>query len=435
MTVQIAAAHVMVEGSRASTVYNDANQLGTINNGDLLLIWHFMFSAGGIAGGGGDSSWVGQTITGLTPASPGYTVASAPGQTAVSMAGMTVSGTTNNLLVEGVDFSGVFAIRASTNGIAVKYDTFENLSNNAAVESDPVNPSGNNQNLDIEFNQIDHTKYCLWHHSGDITNGIYSHNVCGPGLGYGASDNNTHYIQAECTSGMTINNNAFIGPMDASGIAVGGGAHNNVSHGCGSNLKFDNNIVWHAQSRAQTVLWGDDATVQTAEMNNNLMVEYTPDSPSCNSFSVDCPTWSLEGDPQQAGTYSNLTQNNNTIIANSDGGIRDEGTGTGRPSNWVGLTISNNIIVNGGSDYFISTNTCTSCSGNVSDDGARPGTGGVTSWTPSWQSTSWTPNDGPPWAPPADTFYKPNLTGGVTSGEGWQGVFCTASVQTSCIGP
>ena len=48
----------------------------------------------------------------------------------------------------------------------------------------------------------------------------------------------------------------------------------NVYHGCGSNLEFDNNIVWHTETAAQDVLWGDDCQVKHGEAKNNLIVEH-----------------------------------------------------------------------------------------------------------------------------------------------------------------
>ena len=155
--------------------------------------------------------------------------------------------------------------------------------------------------LNVLYNQIDHVAYCL-RGTGNMSNWTFSHNVCGPGIGYGGSVD-AHYTQTEGVDGLTMDNNAFEGPFDAGALAAS--AHNNVSHACGSNMEFSNNIVWHADSRAQTILWGDDCSVQSARANNNLFVE----DPGCGSV---CPTMSLwvEG-------ANGVTFNNNTIQTNT----------------------------------------------------------------------------------------------------------------------
>ena len=98
----------------------------------------------------------------------------------------------------------------------------------------------------------------------------FSHNVCGPDIGNKGSTD-VHYIQAEGANNEVIDDNAFEGPP-APGV-LSGGSHLNVYHGCGSNLEFDNNIVWHTETAAQDVLWGDDCQVKHGEAKNNLIVE------------------------------------------------------------------------------------------------------------------------------------------------------------------
>lgn len=315
------------------------------------------------------------------------------------MAGITTTGPVNNLTVEGIHFTDGFLVHASGNNITVQYNSFENFAN-YAVEGCPACAASNDDlsNFKVLYNQIDHTAYCLRGAANSWSNWTFSHNVCGPGIGKGGSSDN-HYIQAECISGMTVDNNAFLGPFDATSLQ--NQAHNNVVHGCGSNLVFDNNIVWHTQSRAQTVLWGDDGRVSTAEAKNNLFVE----DPTCGTL---CPTVSLWED----GTHgdSNIAFSNNTILTNtgpSSGGIWT------RPTGITNLTAQNNIAVgNTGGDGDLSSGPCT-CSGNVADDGS-----GDINWAPTWQNTSWTPNNGSPWSPPPPNYYKPN---GIATTYGYQG--------------
>ena len=369
-------------------------------------------------------------INGMTPATT-VTLQPAPGAS-VTMAGLTTAGTVNNLTVQGINFSASIGIFSQSDHITLKYNTIQNIPDGIAVFGDPHNQCNNCSlnNFDVEYNQIDHVKFCLAEAANSASNWTFSHNVCGPGIGYGASDNNSHYTQTECLDTMVMDNNAFLGPFDPGGLASGTGAHNNVSHSCGTNLQFDNNIVWHDQSRAQTVLWGDDGTVNTAEANNNLFVEYTPDTPSCGGASTDCPTYSLALDTYAGGgcssnCASNVTMSNNTILANHWGGIYAWGTNSGRTTNIAGLSVQNNIAVSnvGGGGYYIDQPGNCTCGSNVSDDGSAPGSGGVKTWTTggSWQNTTWTPNTGEPWNPPPANYYKPNLTGGVTASMGYQG--------------
>jgi hypothetical protein len=345
-------------------------------------------------------TWAKQTIAGLTPASPGVTLAAKPGA-AVTMAGLTTNGTVNNLTVEGIKFTAGLLVLASGNNITVQYNTFENFAD-YAVEGCPACTVSSNDlsNFKVLYNQIDHTAYCLRAAANSMSNWTFSHNVCGPGIGYGGNSDD-HYTQTECMNGLTMDNNAFLGPFDSSGL--NNGVHNNVTHACGSNLEFNNNVVWHADSRAQTLLWGDDGTVNTARANNNLFVE----DPNCGAL---CPTVSLWA--ENAYGASNETYSNNTIVANTGGSSGGIWTRSGI-SNMVS---QNNIAVgNTGGDGDFSFSSCATCTGNVANDGS-----GNVNWSPGWQSTSWTPNNGSPWNPPPSTYYKPVVSGGV-SASGYQG--------------
>ena len=348
-------------------------------------------------------NWAQQTITGLTPASPGVTLAAKPGA-AVNMAGMTTTGTVNNLTVEGIKFTAVgFHVLAAGNNITVQYNNFQNFADYAVEGCPACTVSSNALNgFSVLYNQIDHTAYCLRAAANSMSNWTFSHNVCGPGIGYGGNSDD-HYTQTECINGLTMDNNAFIGPFDPGGLAAG--VHNNVMHACGSSLEFNNNIVWHADSRAQTLLWGDDGSVSTARANNNLFVE----DPSCGST---CPTISI-WESNEHGPDSNVTFSNNTIVGqnlaqSTTGGIFTR-------AGITNVTVQNNISVNNASaglgDY--SLNSCTNCSNNVSQD-----TSANIRWTPAWQNTTWTPTNGPPWSPPPANYYKPN---GIASTYGYQG--------------
>jgi hypothetical protein len=350
-------------------------------------------------------SWPAQTITGLTPAAPGVTLAAVPGAT-VTMAGISTTGTTDNLTIEGIHFTDAVNVLATGNAITITHNNIQNFGGYAIQGCPACGASGDDlSNFNITYNQIDHTAYCLRAAANSMSNWTFSHNVCGPGIGSdGSSDD--HYIQVECISGFTVDNNAFLGPFNAASLAAG--AHNNVMHACGNNLTFDNNIVWHSDSRAQELLWGDDGDVSTAQAKNNLFVQ----DPSCGST---CPSVSMWLDGNGSGNQdSNVTFSNNTLVGSNiaqsvTGGMFDRSGGI------TNFTAQNNIAVNtnsaGGGDF--SLGYCTSCSGNVADDGS-----GDVNWTPSWQNTTWTPNDGSPWQPPPPNYYKPSS---LASTYGYQG--------------
>lgn len=338
-------------------------------------------------------NWPKQTVGGVTPASPGVTLAAKPGAD-VHMPGLDTNGQMNNVTIEGIKFSGGLQVLAGANNLTVQYNSFENFDDYAVQGcSVCVNSGPTIIGLNVLYNQIDHVAYCL-RGTGNMSNWTFSHNVCGPGIGYGGSSDD-HYTQVEGIDGMTMDNNAFEGPFDSGALAAG--AHNNVMHSCGSNIEFSNNIVWHTDSRAQTILWGDDCPVQAARANNNLFVE----DPGCGSV---CPTVSL-----WAESASGVTYNNNTISTNTGaaaGGIFVR-------SGVSNLVAQNNISVGiTGGDGDFSFDNC-ACAGNLAQDGS-----GNIKWSPRWQSTVWTPNNGSPWTPPPSTYYKPS---GVSAAAGYQG--------------
>ena len=108
-------------------------------------------------------NWTAQTLTGLSPASPGVTLAAAPGAIGqVNMAGITTTGTVNNLTVEGINFSDTFAVHAGANNIALKYSDFQHFPD-YAIElcAGCVNGGPSIDNVTMSYNQIDYTAYCL----------------------------------------------------------------------------------------------------------------------------------------------------------------------------------------------------------------------------------------------------------------------------------
>jgi hypothetical protein len=315
--------------------------------------------------------WGHETLSGLTPAAPGVTLAPAPdaiGQ--VNMDGLETTGEVDELTVEGINFSSTFAVHAGAHDITLDYDDFQHFPD-YAIElcGGCVNDGPSIDNVTMSYNQIDHTFYCLRVATpgGGYT---FSHNVCGPGIGEGGNDD-AHYIQAEGNDNVAIDNNAFEGPANADAIA--NGAHLNVAHQYGNNLQFDNNIVWRTQTVAQTVLWGDDGPVHGGQANNNLFLEAP--SPATYSLWID-----------KAHDSSDVTFSNNTVVnSTSYGAFVNESAS--------GFSAQDNLAVS--PHAYDGFRNC-DCSHNVA------------AHSPSWQTTDWTPNDGSPWNPPPAGYYQPS---------------------------
>ena len=176
-----------------------------------------------------------------------------------------------------------------------------------AQASGSTNSTANN--VTIEFNQMDHVPQCLAVNStgGTPSGWTFSHNVCGPGIGYKASAG-PHYIQGECINDFAMDNNAFEGPFDPADESNPGANHINVVHACGTNVSFDNNIMWHVQAVAQAVLIGDDGPTNGFRAEDNLYVA----DPTCASQSGSSCT-SLAFWQDRDGTATNDLFANNTI--------------------------------------------------------------------------------------------------------------------------
>jgi len=327
--------------------------------------------------------------------------------------------------------AGGFSLWGPANNDTFIYNTMENWTgdqDNSAIFSDAQ--SGSDTNINFEYNQVDHAPQCLQiDDSGSPSNFIFSHNVCGPGIGNGS--NGTHYLQAECIPNVTVDNNAFEGPL-ASGV-VGSGQHVNVLHWCGNGLQFENNIMWDMQTAAQSVLLGDDGPMTHDTIENNLDVQ---DPTGCSSACT-ADTYSIgSGSGSATGSIAdnNTSWNSNTNIAQvsgSSGGLFAAG------SNTAGVvTAKNNVMATHGGDGDYSFSSGATTSGNVSGDSS----GNIAHWSPCWQNQNWPgtnvtqsfdggtggPNDGSPWIAPPSNYYKPVTSGGcandgVTSAQGYQG--------------
>ena len=362
-------------------------------------------------------NWSAQTITGVTHSGM-VTLAATPGAS-VTIAGMTFTGQTTNLTVEGMKWTGQFFDRAGMSNVIFQYNTLQNLPDTFAVWSYPrsVGGSGVANGVQILYNQFDHIGSCV-EIDGDADmqeNWTISHNVCGPDLGDGISSANdpSHYIQIGGVNGVTIDNNAFVGPYDAQGIKDG--PHNNVIHvwGTQSDIDIENNIMWHTQSRAQTILIEEGQTDNVA-IKNNLDVEDPANFTNSNIYTM---AWDVNK------AHGETIQNNTAVSpywGTMDGVLYQSNSGDYTSA--TNQTITGNIVVPkaSGGDANFNTSCASSCSysGNVSGDSSAPGSGSVLNWTPGWQTTSWTPNSGSPWTPPPAGYYKPV---GLSVTAGYQG--------------
>ena len=101
--------------------------------------------------------------------------------------------------------------------ITIQYNTVSHVAGGDAIvlDSNAHGQIGSITGTTVRYNQIDHVGECL----GDTYsqgNTTFSHNVCGPGLGYGdtSSTDAGHYIQTGGENNMAVMNNAFLGPAD-----------------------------------------------------------------------------------------------------------------------------------------------------------------------------------------------------------------------------
>lgn len=353
-----------------------------------------------------NGSWSTITLTSaISQGTPGVIVTAAnPGSATVN--GFDINTTSKNLTVEGLDMTQGFHIDDNTTGGDLfQFNTMEGwTSSNAQLDAawfiDPEDDgTASTTDASFEFNQIDNAPQCV---QDDSDGGnTFSHNVCGPDIGNGGSSD-VHYLQAEGDANETVDNNAFLGPL-----ASGASGHINVYHGYGTDIQFENNITWHVQSDGE-LQWGDDGVISTGLVENNLAVF----DPSVAN------TWvQIDG---RTNSVTGIVAEHNTMI-NQSGGDGLDILGTVNP------TVENNILTGtAGDDYgFASCGTGT-CLDNVSADTTAPGTSKITSWTPCWQSTTWTPTDGSPWTPPPAGYYLPVTSGGcanagVASTQGYQG--------------
>jgi hypothetical protein len=370
--------------------------------------------------------WSPITLTGISPAPPGVTLAATPGQTVV-VPGFTLTGaSTQNLTIEGFNItqpangnnSGIQLLCGIAGGVTIKYNTIEDQPNGYGIYAYAQNcgPGHTQTGVTVAYNQIDHVGSGIQINGNreEQFNWTISHNVIGPDIqyrGYG------HYIEIGGVSTATIDHNAFEGPPDPG--YENPTSHLNVVHVDNGqrNLTFASNIIWHCGCRAQTVLI-QDTPMDNITIENNLDVE----DPSCetdsNCYTSPLTVYAAHGLAFEHNTYVNGAWS--ASLAQTSLGYSDPRDMTARynisaPASALGADQPNYSDWNCTSSCLTGFNV----SGDGSADSALGGTGNVVNWAPSWATTSWTPVSGPGYKPPPPGYYRP--TGLAISGAGYQG--------------
>jgi hypothetical protein len=320
---------------------------------------------------------------------------------------VTLDQTISNLTIQGMNARGFAVLDPSPGGLVFQYDTVSNVAKGIGfmLDSQAHGQSGPLSGVMMRYDQVDHVGECV---NGDVIrdNITFSHSVCGPGIGFGDTQSTDpgHYMQTG-GSGVTVTNDAFLGPACACASQVG--LHLNVFHdlGSSSDITFSNNILWHTDALGQSIL------LQTGHFDNVVMD---------NNLSVDDPSSQNNSYAFWSTDAHGLDFSNNTVVHSHWGNLltisqvsADYPAGTGQ-----NYTINNNITANTAANPDFQSQECaTACSmtGNVTDDTSAPGTNSTKNWVPAWQTTSWTPPS--PYSPPPAGWYRPSGM----SGAGYQG--------------
>jgi hypothetical protein len=376
-------------------------------------------------------SWGRQVINNVNPAGM-VTVASAPGQTA-EVGGVTLAslGAVSNLTFEGIRFSGGVEVDGPAHSLLFRFDDFQDIPDDYAFNFKPFasGRSAVDDGVTISYNQIDHVGECLQMDGGEseIVGFTFSHNVCGPGIGYEEDRSfGAHYIQTDGVNGFDVVSNAFEGPPDPRTVTYGN--HLNVLHVWGSSrdIDFSSNVIWHTRAIGQMLLLGDNtypSRLDGITVSNNLDVE----DPACGPGSK-CPSYAMYSLPVHGMTWTH-----NTDIGSVWGvglGWRASCTSACYASS-TDMTAEYNLAspVCGSSSDCNQNYTAFACEGgrcavghNVSADGsansARGGRANVVDWRPLYATTAWTPKSGSPWNPPPAGYYRPL---GLPYAAGYQG--------------
>lgn len=310
-----------------------------------------------------------------------------PVQGAAALGTVNVGSNVSNLTIQGFNLTdGAGAIGTESN-VVFAYNTISGTYGATAGFHLYAGAGGTQNNIQMIYNQMDHLAPSDLSPAGagecvEVDGGaglehniVISHNVCGPGIA-------NHYTQLGGVTGLTEDDNVFLGPADPEALSQQ--EHNNVLHifGDASNVDFSGNVIQNTDSRGQTVLI-ESGQFSNITVSNNLDVE----DPACLTNS-NCFQYAFWIEPSQGMTFTN-----NTVIGSYWGVLLgdyesgDYSTG----SNW---TIAHNILVNTKDNPNLSYQHCASACSidyNVTSDGsARQGgsTHYVVNWSPKWANTT-----------------------------------------------
>src|SRR5262249_24294771 len=137
-------------------------------------------------------TWSRQTFSGIAPSST-VTLRPAAGAT-VHFKGVTINGpgNTKNLLIEGFYIDGsVQGICGTTGGLTFAHNTIQNVSGDFGFYyyANGCGSGHTQTGISMLDNQIDHVGDCLTVAGGESmeANFTFNGNVCGPGIGLGAT--------------------------------------------------------------------------------------------------------------------------------------------------------------------------------------------------------------------------------------------------------
>ena len=335
--------------------------------------------------------WGDVTLSDVAP-SGNVTLAAAPDQT-VHLRSLTIEGQsdspspTDNLTVRGfwIDH-GVADLTDTTGGLVFEHDTISGIRQGYGFyfNSDGNGGSHSQSGVVIRNTRVSDVGQCLAV-SGTARNFTFSHNVCGPGLGFGdtASTQPGHYIEVGAIDGFTVTDNAFLGPADPRSDTAG--LHLNVLHvfDGASDLDFSGNLLWHTQTRGQAILV-QEGHYDHVKIDDNLDVE----DPACTQHSS-CANYMAE-----VSNAHGLSFVGNTVVGAAYGVLLTASGESGDYATGRDYVISHNVVVGADGSPAISYDGCSSScvfDYNVTDDASAAqahASHSVTGWTPNWRPGS-----------------------------------------------
>jgi hypothetical protein len=335
--------------------------------------------------------WGDVTLTRVAPAG-NVTLAAAPGQS-VHLGSLTIEGQsdspspTDNLTIRGfwID-QGVSDLTDTNGGLVFEHNTITQIRQGYGFYFNPDGNGGSHAQSGVRMvsNRISQVGECLAI-VGAVRGFSFSHNVCGPGIGYGdtASTQPSHYIEVGGVDRLTVTGNSFLGPSDPNSDQAD--LHLNVLHlfGGATHVDFSGNLLWHTQARGQAILL-QEGHFDDIRIDDNLDVE----DPACGEHSG-CANYMAE-----VADAHGLSFQNNTVVGAAYGVLLTESDESGDYPSGSDYVIAHNVVVGASGAPAISYGDCSSScvfDYNVTDDGSAAkahAAHSVTNWTPAWRPDS-----------------------------------------------